>query len=378
MSKSKDDTQELSDSLDLEQWFEREGREFKKSRGSSGMQIHAQECPACGDRRWRTYLNADTGAGNCFVCNEKFSKLGFIHWSLGHDPSDTSPSGKKAWAETFKHVKEALADQGWRPRRTTMVAVEYDEAILPASFPLPTSEGRNLVYLQARGVDSELAKYFHLRYCVGGKFWFKREDGSKGYQIFDGRIIIPVFDLDGKMMTFQGRDITGVFEGSQKYLFPKGLPGTGRYLFNGQSVGRAKRIVMGEGAFDVMAIKKAFDEETTLRDVIPVGSFGKHLSYGSMDGNDQLGRFIQLMKMGLEEVTIMWDGEVKALEAALDAAELLRRIGLRVRIATLPFERDPNEVLPQTVRDAFGAAQEYTPILNIQWRLKNPYAGCRR
>jgi len=373
----KDDAQELSDTLDLEQWFEREGHPYKATRGASGPQLNVKTCPACGDSRWRTYLNAESGRGNCFICSATFNKFTFIHRSLGHDPEDTSPAGKRAWADTFKNIRETLAEQGWRPRRTTMVAVEFGEVVLPASFPLPTAEGRNLVYLESRGIDGDLARYFHLRYCTEGKFWFEREDGSKGYQIFDGRIIIPVFDIDGKLMTFQGRDVTGVYEGTQKYLFPKGLPGTGRYLFNGQSATLAKRVVMGEGAFDVMAIKKAFDEDPSLRDVVPVGSFGKHLSYGSTDGNDQLGRFIQLKRTGLEEVTIMWDGEAKALEAALDAAELLRRLDLRVRIATLPFERDPNEVLAQTVRETFLAARPYTPLLNISWRIKNPYAGRR-
>lgn len=368
------DTQELSDSLDLEQLFERDGITFKKSRGSSGLQLHMQECPACSDRRWRTYLNASTGQGNCFVCNEHFSKLGFIHWSLGNDPHDTSPTGKRAWAETFKHVKTALSEQGWRPRHKMEVAVEYGELVLPDSFELPTPKGQNLTYLESRGIDGDLAKHFHLRYCNAGKFICVNDDGTKGFQRFDGRIIIPVFDLDGKMMTFQGRDITGEFEGTQKYLFPKGLPGTGRYLFNGQTAHLARRVCMGEGAFDVMAIKKAFDEDPSMRDIVAIGSFGKHLSYGSLDGNDQLGRFIQLKKGRLEEVTIMWDGEVNALHAALDAAELLRRLELRVKIATLPFEKDPNEVLPQTVREAFQNAREFTTALNIEWRLKNPYS----
>lgn len=369
----RDDAQELSDSLDLEQWLEREGISFKGTRGSSGPQLNICECPACGDRRWKTYLNAETGRGNCFKCDTTFNKLSFIHRSLGSDPEDTSPTGKRAWAETFKNVRAALTEQGWRPRRVTEVAVEPGAVELPNSFELPTPEGQNLVYLESRGITGELTRYFHLRYCGAGMFRYAREDGRKAFQTFDGRIIIPVYDLDGTMKTFQGRDVTGACEDGKKYLFPIGLPGTGRYLFNGQSAGLARRVCMGEGAFDVMAVKKAFDEEPSLRDVVPIGSFGKHLSYGSLDGNDQLGRFIQLKRGRLEEVTIMWDGEVKALAAALDAAELLRRIELRVRIALLPFEKDPNEVLSATVRETFQNARDYTTALNIEWRLQNPY-----
>jgi DNA primase len=273
-------------------------------------------------------------------------------------------------------VHEVLSEQGWRPRRTTTAAVEYtDDIKLPTSFALPTKDGQNLVYLEKRGVNGDLAKYFHLRMCLYGWWNFTKDDDSSSGQSFDDRLIIPVFDLNGELKTFQGRDITG--ESDKKYLFPKGLPGTGRYLFNGQNAMRCKRVCLGEGAFDVIAIKKAFDEEVTLRDVMPVGSFGKHLSYGSLEGDDQLGRFIQLKSLGLEEVTIMWDGEVKALIAALDAAKILRGVGLRARIATLPFDRDPNEVLPEVVREVFWNAHIYTASLDLKWRLKNPYFKSR-
>jgi len=361
---------ELSEELDLESWFERESLAYKTSRGVNGWQINAKDCPQCGGSKWRVYLNAETGAGNCFQCGETFSKLGFIHAYLHGDKRENS---KAAWRETFKHVREALSDQGWRPKRTTTAAVEFGEVKLPLSFPLPTPEGQNLIYLEKRGVDAALAKYFHLRFCAEGWWRFTKDDGSPGGQKFDGRVIIPVFDLDGSLRTFQGRDVTG--ESEQKYLFPKGLPGTGRYLLNGQNAVRAKRVAMGEGAFDVIAIKKALDEEVALRDVVPVGSFGKHLSYGSLDGDDQLGRFLQLKADGLEEVTIMWDGEPKALIAALDAAKLLRGIGLKVRIAVLPYDKDPNEVPPDVVRRAFWEAKAYTPTLDVTWRIQNPYAA---
>ena len=358
MTKLSDLTQEL----DMEFWFDRESRAHKLSRGASGMQIHARECPKCGDTRWRTYLNADTGHGNCFVCDQPFDKATFIHYARG----------EPAWREVAKHVEDVLREQGWKPKKLVSTAVFEGEVKLPLSFPLPTPDGQNLQYLEDRGIDAALAGYLHMRFCEEGWWNFQKDDGSQGGQKFDMRVIIPVFDLDGTLKTFQGRDITGLSD--SKYLFPKQLPGTGRYLFNGHNAVRAKRVVMGEGALDVAAIKKALDDDVELRDVVPVGSFGKHLSYGSMDGDDQLGRFIQLKRDGLVEVTIMWDGEKKALTGALDAAKLLRGIGLRVKIALLPRDKDPNEVLPETVRKAFYSATTYDSMLDVRWRLRNPYA----
>lgn len=358
------EVQELEDALDFEFWLEREGVSFKLTRGKSGMQANLRECPACGDRRYRAYVNAETGIGNCFVCNGKFrGKLDFIKQQTG-----------LAFREALAHVKETLKDQGWRPKRVA-VAVEQEKAKLPASFPLPTPDGQNLTYLEERRIGVDLTAYLDLRFSEFGVWRFTQEDGSKATQDFSNRVIIPVYDLDGTFVTFQGRDVSGTHP--RKYLFPKGLPGTGRYLLNGQNAIRTKRVVMGEGVFDVAGLKAAMDGENDLRDVVPVGSFGKHLSYGAPDGDDQLGRFLQLRRDGLEEVTIMWDGEEKALIAALDAGKMLTRVGFRVRIALLPAGCDPNEVLPEVTREAFRKAQPYTKALDVKWRLRNPYAVSR-
>lgn len=355
---------EISKELDLELLFDRESLAHKMSRGSSGMQINAKECPDCGDSRWRVYLNAETGRGNCFVCNRTFNKLSFVHAYLGH--------GDGEWRKTFEFCEEALRDQGWRPPRTIGAAVEYEKVSLPLSLELPTRDGQNLQYLEDRGVNGDLARYFHLRYCSMGWWNYTKEDGTPGGQSFGERVIIPVFDLDGALVTFQGRDLTGTSE--RKYLFPIGLPGTGKFLLNGQNVQLTKRVAMGEGGFDVIAMKAAFDEEQDLRDVVPIGSFGKHLSYGSVDGDDQLGRLLKLKAGGLQEVTIMWDGEAKALTSALDAGKLIAGIGLIARIALLPKDKDPNEVPRAVVRQAFYQAQRWTPMLDVKMRLLNPYA----
>ena len=207
------DFAEIAEQLDLEFWFEREGRAFRLNRGRSGMQINAKECPVCGNRDYKVYLNAENGAGYCFRCDEPFSKLGFINKATG-----------LSWRETHKHCVAVLREQGWRPKHSTTAAVEYEEVKFPESYPIPTPTGDNLIYLQNRGIDTAAASYFHLRMCEKGWWNFTKDDGSTGGQKFDMRVIIPVFDLDGEFVTYQGRDITGHAE--KRYLFPMGLPGT--------------------------------------------------------------------------------------------------------------------------------------------------------
>src|SRR6478736_7841317 len=106
-----DDIRELLDELDIEQWCQDEGIAYNLTRGHSGMQINVKECPECHDRRFRTYLNAETGIGNCFICNATFTKYRFIKTYL--NASDR---------ETVKRIKEDLKAQGWRPKKRASVA----------------------------------------------------------------------------------------------------------------------------------------------------------------------------------------------------------------------------------------------------------------
>jgi DNA primase len=358
------DFSELTRELDMEFVLERESLPYRTSRGVNGMQLNLKYCPACGDSRYRAYLNADNGRGNCFVCNETFTKIKFIrhHFQLAADD----------WRGIAQKGEELLREQGWRPKRMQTAMVEQTNVTLPISEPLPLVDGSNLVYLVNRGITPEITRYFHLRWCEYGWWLFKDEKGEQGSQGFDNRLIIPVYDLDGELVTFQGRDLTGTSD--RKYLFPKMLPGTGRFLLNGQNVRLTDEILIGEGAFDVMAQKIALDEEIALRHIVPVGTFGKHLSYGSTDGNDQIGRLLQLKAAGLKKITFMWDGEEKALISALNAAKLTTSIGLLSRVALLPAGKDPNEVLPEQVRVAYYQAQTWTPALDVRWRLQNPYS----
>ena len=342
---------EVLEVIDPEYYLDREGIDYRLTHGSSGQQLNVRECPVCGNSEWKVYLNADTGLGNCFAGShppgENFNKFSFAKAHLDAESNHA----------VVEHLRQIAQEIGWRPRKTKSVAVEMDPADLemPLSFELPIN-GKNLAYLADRGIDLEVAQYFNLRYCHHA--WFKYElNGEEKFQYYGKRVLIPIFDMDGKLVSFQGRDITGTAD--KKYLFPPGYSSTGKYLFNGHNAHRSKRIIVGEGAFDVMAIKIALDIDVSMRDITAVGTFGKHLSHGN-DGGDQLSKFLELKHEGLNEVTFMWDGEKSALIAAMESALMLHAHGIHARVAVLPEDKDPNEVPPHVVRDAYWKAMPAT------------------
>ena len=195
----------------------------------------------------------------------------------------------------------------------------------------------------------------------------KAEDGEK-VQVFQKRIIIPVRDLDGSLVTFQGRDITGL--APNKYQFPSQVASTGKLLYNGNNIIGYNTIIVNEGVFDVIATQMALDKSGLSQDFGVVGSFGKHLSINLQGADDQLSRFLSLKKQGLRTIIIMWDGESMAYLDALEAAQKLNTFGFNLKIATLPAGKDPNEVYYTEVIDAIKNAKPYSNLMILQG---NPY-----
>lgn len=361
MAAEKSDLSEVLEPIDLASWMDTQAIDYRSTRGSRGMQLNVKTCPVCGNDKWKVYLNEDSGLGNCFGGShppgENFNKFSFIRASLGVD-------NKSA----VDHIKTYAMEQGWRPPKKSKEVVDLNLGWqMPNSYGLPMN-GKTIPYLANRGFGPELAAYFHWRYAPD-KSWFKYvgADGNPAYQNYARRILVPIYDLNGKLATFQGRDTTGTAD--KKYLFPPGIEAAGAHLYNGFNVAvGTKRVVVGEGVFDVAALKIALDSDPQLRDVVPVGTFGKHLSAG--DERSQVAKFKTLKSRGVEEVTFMWDGEIQATDDALAAGRLLQAEGFRVRIGMLPFEKDPNEVPPAVSLAAFYRAELLTPVTAIKIALE--------
>lgn len=333
------------DSLDMEDYLSSQGVDYKLSTGTKGPQFNIKQCPRCGGSDWKVFMGRDSGLGNCFhgscVGQPGYNKYTFIRELNGLSDK-----------ETMQHIEDFVKVRGWRP------PAKREESIQPKTargVELPESRFEAIRYLTNRGFDESIIKYFGWTYSEDGVFEYKDYEGEDKTQSYAGRVLIPVCDLSGRVVTFQGRDTTGT--AGRKYLFPPGLPGTGRYLYNGHNVIGLKRIALGEGAFDVAALHIALRD----LDVGCVGSFGKSLSGSTtMQQDDQLAQFIELKRAGLEEVTFMWDGETKTIEDACKAALKVKGIGLKARIGMLPDKKDPNEVSDKVIRHVFANAAPAT------------------
>lgn len=352
--KKDNEIQDLLDLVDIEDFLNFEGVDYRTTRGRSGVQLNLRECPRCGGRDWKVYLNAESGLGSCFhgACAGEpgFNVYSFTFFANGQSHKDT-----------IAVLKRYGKSVGWRPKVSIDTPSDENPAgvALPNSYALPIA-GKNLKYLADRGFTAETAAYFGWRFSKDGGYVYTLH-GEEKRQNWANRVVIPVHNVLGEMVTFQGRSTEA--DPFQKYLFPPGLAGAGRFIYNSHNCLGLKELVLNEGVFDVGAVKQAFDEDITFQDVGVAGTFGKHLSMADHgDQKDQLSELKALRDLGLKEITMMWDGSFDAITAAIKAGLNLRRYGFTVKLAILPKDKDPNEVPTETVRQAFVQAQVLTPL----------------
>jgi len=351
-----------------EDFLEHEGIDYRRTSGSRGPQFNIRECPACGGSAWKVYISVDTGYGNCFhgSCGLSFNLWTFAKAHLG-------TSDNKVVGQLFDTI---AGTGGWRPKkkakRSEPAPVINGELSLPMSLPAGAA---GIPYMNQRGISARHQSDFGLRWCKDGAFKYQDEAGNPRVMPFSGRIIIPIYDLDGKLVTFQGRDVTG--ESDRKYLFPPRLPSTARFLYNGHRAfaERWSHIVMGEGVLDVISTQAAIEEDRGMVGIGAVGSFGKKLTLDFEEGMEtQLQALLKLKGNGTNIITILWDGEKDAVASAVKACDRLSGFGFTTRIAFLPKGKDPNDVSPATIRYAIRNALPYSRSLAVKLKLKNPYA----
>ena len=349
--------------MDMEQLVAFEGYEYKLTSGTSGLQINVKTCPNCHRDDWKVYFNAESGLGNCFGCETGYSKYKFVKISRGFTNA----------GDVFRYVNGLGDSVTYRPKvRSTYSKINKDWKF-PANIAIKSVTDIPS-YLTDRGIDLKIIERFDLRVCNAGFYTYENYTGKNASVDFSNRVIIPIRDIDGELVTFQGRDVTGT--GEKKYLFPNLLPASGAYIYNADYAlkNNFKRIVINEGVFDVFATTQALESDVTFGEYCAVGTFGKHLGidrYG-VAVTDQLKDLFRLRENGLDEVVILWDGERKARIAAMEAALKLSAYGFNnVKVGFLPEGCDPAETTKEEVLNAITEAVNVTPLSLAIYRINN-------
>jgi DNA primase len=201
------------------------------------------DCPFCGGHG-KMYVNTKTDLGICFKCSEGFNGIKFVmaHEKCSHAQAKKFLNPEEDYLAEEEEKKEATADL-WFPPLTGMDGPGYD-------------------YMVSRGFSQNFCDEQGLAYCQSNI----RLEGRKFST--GKRVIIPIRNQAGEVVSWQGRDITG--KNYIKYLFPPSFRGA-EHLYGIDRIKPEAHIIMCEGVMDVWGWNRIGVNNV-------VGTFGKKVS----------------------------------------------------------------------------------------------------
>ncbi|MFC1641663.1 CHC2 zinc finger domain-containing protein, partial [Myxococcota bacterium] len=236
--------------------------------------------------------------------------------------------------------------------------VEYYHETLKAS---PEA----LAYLQKRGLNNpEMMARFQLGFAnrtlgyrlpqrnrVGGAELRGRLQklgviNSKGHEHFNGSLVIPVFDEQGRVTEMYGRKVNDHLRpGTPKHLY---LPGPHQGVWNLEALAASKQLILCESLIDALAFWCAGFRNVTC-------------SYGVEGFTDD--HRAALAKHGIERVYIAYDRDEAGDRAAEKLAAKLAARGIECFRVLFPKNMDANEyaLKVQPAAQSLGLALRQAP-----------------
>lgn len=239
-------------------------------------------CPFCGrSSRTKIYVNKYKSkklaqpCGVCHHCGQGFSAISFV-------------SAAEGCQEKEAHAILNGLDDGFV--RTQEEVVASNIAPFPENAELILVGDPAYTYLLKRGIGADLIKRYNLHFCYGNFYW------NDSLLSTANRIIIPIYNKQGELETWQGRDITGLAK--NKYYFPPGFS-ISNLLYNVQNYDLSSNyVIICEGVMDVIGWERngycnAF------------ATFGKKISCAQID---------ILLSLNVNTIYLAWDSDANQLK----------------------------------------------------------------
>jgi len=194
------------------------------------------ECPQHTDKTPSLRVSFNKGIFHCFSCHysgtiNKLCKdqIGrSIYQVLGYS-SDFSLESDDKHIVRIPYVEEKVDE--------SKVNLDIQGVLVPVET---SYEGKN--YLKSRGISLEVAKRFGMKYA---------ENVYINRTYFTKRIMTPIYGVTGKLINYEGRDITR--QAKAKVLYPKNAI---KPLFDFNNLDTSKPLFLVEGLIDLFLLKE--------------------------------------------------------------------------------------------------------------------------
>ena len=331
---------ELHNKIDIVSVISRYVKLKKRGRNFVGL------CPFHDDKNPSFVVSPEKQIFHCFGCGASGDVIKFLMRIEGIDFKEAV----RILAKEAKMPPPAFTYKGIdRTERENL----YKTMEIAAAFFKQNITDDVLTYLKKRGVTKESIEKFHFGYAPpdGDKFIremkesgisedslikvgiLKKRDDGREIAYFRNRIILPIFDIQGRIVAFGGR-IFG--KGEPKYLNSPDTPiftkGNLLYPINiaKEGIRKEKAAIVVEGYFDALILQQSGVENAVS-------------SMGTAFTEAQAG----LIKRYADTVYFFYDGDEAGRKGAERAVEICSKKDLTVKIIVGEEGLDPDEIVLQ-------------------------------
>ena len=307
-------------------------------------------CPFHNERTPSFSVNKARNFCFCFSCKKGGSPVNFIMQKEGISYYEALRQLAKKYGIKIEEKEITDEERAVLERKEAMyLANEWAMNLFEKNLP-DTSDGRDigLQYLFSRGITEEAVKAFHLGYALDKGSAFIDEARKKGFNLdllkelgligisqqgheydrFRGRVIFPIMSSSNKVVGFGGRTLK---QDAAKYV---NSPESDIYKKSNELYGisQARQAIVAqehcflvEGYLDVIGLW-----QSGVRNVVA--------SSGTALTNEQ----VALIHRFAKDVTLIYDGDMPGIKAALRGMNMLLDHNLNVNVLLLPDGDDPH------------------------------------
>lgn len=322
-------------------------------------------CPFHGEKTPSFHVNPERRYFKCFGCEAGGDAISFLTRLTGRSFLEAVRELAKEAGVRLDEREDPAARERAQLREANALAQRHFEDRLWASAA--GREGRE--HLAQRGVSEELARRFGLGYAPdswndltnhlvkeGILEWgaraglvAPRSHGDGYYDVFRGRLMIPIRSPDGHAIAFGGRlvehQVREGFDPPPKYLNSRESP-----VYR-----KSETLYALDVGKDAIRIRKSAILVEGYFDVIGLCSAGISNAVALCSTALTPGHLTALSRAGAEDLVLLLDGDAAGLKAVERLAAALLSSGAKARVATLPQGDDPDTF---ALREGIAAVED--------------------
>jgi DNA primase len=332
--------EEILERVDLVALVSRHVELKKTGRSFKGL------CPFHGEKSPSFQVNPEMRRFKCFGCNAGGDAIAFVQRYMGKSFVDAVRDLAREAGVDLEAAEDPAARERQQLREVTALAAEHFKAQLWD----PTAGKKAREYLESRGVPEDMSRAFGLGWApaawteladkmtqAGVLEWgvraglaAPRTRGDGYYDMFRGRLIIPIRSPDGRTIAFGGRLLEG--EDGPKYLNSREsrLYNKSDVLFGmdlaRDDIRRGKSAILVEGYFDCIGL-----HQVGVKNAVALCSTALTPGHLSL-----------LSRNEAKELVLLLDGDEAGRKAVERLAGPLLAAGTPTKVGLLPQGEDPD------------------------------------